>query len=111
MGKFYLHKDGYLIQTGECPDGEEVHQAFNGSLVGLGDPPNELQPKPVEVIDLVAIALYKRNTLLVESDWTQLPDVPLVTKLAWAEYRQLLRDITDQVNYPSNITWPIKPNN
>ena len=109
MGKFYLHKDGFLIQTGSCPDGHEENQAFNGNLVGLGDPPEDMQPVPGNLPDPIVIALYKRSKLLIESDWTQLPDVPLVTKLAWAEYRQLLRDITDQVGYPLNIIWPDKP--
>lgn len=32
-----------------------------------------------------------RNGLLAESDWTQLPDAP-VDAVAWAVYRQELRD-------------------
>lgn len=32
-----------------------------------------------------------RDRLLVESDWTQLPDAP-VDRDAWATYRQQLRD-------------------
>ena len=36
----------------------------------------------------------ERNRLLVESDWTQLPDVPEETKTAWQVYRQELRNIT-----------------
>lgn len=51
----------------------------------------------------------QRNVLLKESDWTQLPDVPLTTKEAWAAYRQQLRDITGQPD-PFNITWPTPPN-
>lgn len=51
---------------------------------------------------------YKRNQLLAISDWTQLPDVPLDTKEAWAVYRQALRDITDQPD-PFNIVWPEPP--
>lgn len=50
----------------------------------------------------------KRNLLLAETDWTQLPDVPLVTKEAWATYRQALRDVTLQPN-PFNIVWPQPP--
>jgi len=49
----------------------------------------------------------ERNKLLVESDWTQLPDAP-VDAAAWATYRQALRDITDQAN-PFNIVWPQGP--
>lgn len=50
----------------------------------------------------------KRNTLLAECDWTQLPDVPAVTQLAWTAYRQGLRDITEQID-PFNVVWPDKP--
>lgn len=52
----------------------------------------------------------QRNILLTQSDWTQLPDVPLQAKQAWAEYRQALRDITDQPGYPFDIVWPQAPN-
>lgn len=50
----------------------------------------------------------RRDVLLAQSDWTQLPDVPLATKAAWADYRQALRDITAQPD-PTNITWPVAP--
>lgn len=53
----------------------------------------------------------QRNSLLLQSDWTQLADAPLTAdqKTAWANYRQELRDITDQANFPLNINWPIEP--
>jgi len=50
----------------------------------------------------------QRNQLLSASDWTQLPDVPLATKDAWATYRQALRDITNQPD-PFTIQWPAQP--
>lgn len=48
-----------------------------------------------------------RNALLAASDWTQIADAP-VDALAWAVYRQELRDITLQPD-PFNITWPQEP--
>ena len=51
---------------------------------------------------------FERNILLANSDWTQLPDVPIPTKEAWTTYRQALRDITQQAD-PFNITWPTPP--
>ena len=51
----------------------------------------------------------KRARLLAASDWTQLPDVPLETKAAWATYRQWLRDITDQAGFPFDVVWPVAP--
>lgn len=50
----------------------------------------------------------ERGRRLVASDWTQLPDVPLATKEAWAAYRQALRDVTEQID-PFNIVWPTTP--
>jgi hypothetical protein len=53
----------------------------------------------------------KRETLLVGSDWTQIPNGPLTLekKEAWATYRQALRDIPEQSGYPLNIVWPTPP--
>ncbi len=51
----------------------------------------------------------KRNRLLVESDWTQLPDVPEATKNAWQVYRQELRDITKTYQSIDTVIWPTKP--
>lgn len=49
-----------------------------------------------------------RNTLLSDSDWTQIADAP-VNKAAWATYRQSLRDVTLQAGFPWNVSWPVKP--
>jgi hypothetical protein len=53
----------------------------------------------------------KRNQLLFDSDWTQIPNNPLTAQQQtnWATYRQQLRDITIQSGYPFNIAWPTKP--
>lgn len=53
-------------------------------------------------------ARYERNRLLAESDWTQLTDAP-VNKVSWAQYRQALRDITSQTDFPLTIQWPTIP--
>lgn len=52
----------------------------------------------------------ERNSLLAESDWTQVKDSPLdeVKSQQWEVYRQALRDITLQED-PFNIIWPVKP--
>jgi len=69
----------------------------------------ELPPKPIERSAVVKEALQKRQRILAATDWTQLPDVPLTTKTAWATYRQALRDITTQSGYPFEIVWPTPP--
>ena len=52
----------------------------------------------------------KRNALLQETDWTQLPDSPLSDddKLFYREYRQELRDITKYGNI-EDVEWPVDP--
>lgn len=53
----------------------------------------------------------QRNQKLFESDWTNLPNAPLTTKQKnqWIKYRQQLRNIPKQSNFPTRIIWPIKP--
>lgn len=56
----------------------------------------------------------KRNELLADSDWTQMPDSPLndTQRTAWQQYRQQLRDITDEYPEPTSlddIQWPTPP--
>jgi hypothetical protein len=46
-----------------------------------------------------------RNRRLLDCDWTQLADSS-VNKVAWAAYRQALRDITNQQGFPFIIEWP-----
>jgi len=58
-----------------------------------------------EQASLVRLA---RNKKLADCDWTQLAD-STADKPAWAVYRQALRDVTAQVGFPWNVTWPTEP--
>lgn len=58
---------------------------------------------------LAEMARQKRNTLLSDSDWTQLPDVPESVKSVWGVYRNDLRNVPQQEGFPRNIVWPIQP--
>ena len=55
----------------------------------------------------------KRNFLLMESDWTQMPDSPLAdeAKTSWATYRTSLRNLPTHENWPSleDADWPTQP--
>lgn len=53
-------------------------------------------------------ARAQRNRMLSASDWTQLTDAP-VDSLAWANYRQALRDVPQQAGFPFSVTWPVAP--
>jgi hypothetical protein len=63
-----------------------------------------------EVQEFINKLLAERLSLLSSSDWTQLPDVPLteVQKTEWAIYRQKLRDITKQQEFPL-VSMPTPP--
>lgn len=50
----------------------------------------------------------KRNSLLRESDWTQLSDAP-VNNSQWTQYRQSLREIPQTFSDPDSVVWPTKP--
>lgn len=48
-----------------------------------------------------------RDGLLSASDWTQLPNAPC-DQQAWAAYRQELRDLPTDPNWP-NVEFPDPP--
>jgi len=52
----------------------------------------------------------ERDRLLAASDWTQLADCPLDDegKTAWGDYRQGLRDVPQQAEFPTIVQWPDK---
>lgn len=49
----------------------------------------------------------QRNALIAETDWWALSDNTMTQ--AQIDYRQALRDITDQDGFPTDVTWPEKP--
>lgn len=65
--------------------------------------------KPV-VIDEIAELRKKRDYLLTQCDWTQLPDSPLTEekKTEWMVYRQQLRDLPATID-SANPVWPLPP--
>jgi hypothetical protein len=56
----------------------------------------------------------KRNALLAETDWTQIPDSAFTNEKSaeWKLYRQKLRNLPaglDTVDKVNAVTWPEKP--
>ena len=64
-----------------------------------------------ELTELEDQVRNQRDKKLNASDWTQMPDSPLsdADKTLWQTYRQALRDIPAQTNFPTDITWPTEP--
>lgn len=66
-------------------------------------------PAIISNSELAISTRAKRDALLAGADWSQLADVPQVTKDKWAPYRQALRDVPTQASFPANIIWPVIP--
>jgi Phage tail assembly chaperone protein len=67
----------------------------------------DVELKPVVLLTRLRA---KRNALLAQSDWTQMPDVSLSNKAEWAQYRQALRDFPADTTDLENPVWPCVPN-
>lgn len=84
-----------------------LHKMVNGQWVA---------PTQAEIdADAAARVRFQRDRLLArEVDpvatnalrWAAMTDAQ---RQAWADYRQALLDITKQVGFPHNVTWPSKP--
>jgi hypothetical protein len=65
-------------------------------------------PKDLTDLEKLQIIRVERNNRLFASDWTQLQDSK-VNKETWAEYRQALRDLPNNVDV-NNPVYPTIPN-
>ncbi len=76
-------------------------------------PPASYRTLPTEQEELEAEVIAKRNLLLQQSDWTDTASA--ASRLtadqltAWSTYRQELRDLPAQVEFPWDPTWPTAP--
>lgn len=114
---------GFYLYDGEREDipadavvvtDDEFAQAMSapsqGMQVGTIDGrPVVVEAPPLTPDQLAEAARIHRDSLLRESDWTQLPDVEKETRLRWVPYRQALRDIPQQEGFPAGIEWPPQP--
>lgn len=99
---FGLH--GFIDQIGDL---SWLGEAYNDmGWVEVGDAP----PAPA-ASSAAELAWDRAKKLLAESDWSMLPDVPLLDfqKTAWVEYRRALREIRLQPGFPDAIQWPARP--
>lgn len=131
--------DGTVIRTGECPDVAIGVQAQEGEFLYAGaisitdrvDPATgkriavNVPQKPGEhyrydspsnkwlpdMESAWASVKRQRDALLKATDWRVLRAMDVGTPMneSWLQYRQSLRDITQQTD-PFNIVWPVIPN-
>jgi hypothetical protein len=111
----YFHPDrGYWQTTNEPP--QHILDGYPEGTVEVPVKPSGLHEwngsqwveLPPSAEALATAARSKRNSLLTASDWTQVADAP-VDQVAWATYRQELRDLTTQAGFPETIDWPAVP--
>lgn len=57
--------------------------------------------------DKASAVRSKRNSLLRDTDYHALSDVTMSAEMT--TYRQALRDIPQQTDFPATVTWPEKP--
>ncbi len=62
-----------------------------------------------EYIKLAKEIREKRDKLLADTDWTMMADVNMEVEKRekYVNYRQELRDITKQEDFPYNVTFPV----
>lgn len=84
---------------------------------GIWKPTFVIRNATQEEIDLrtkekTSLEKHRRYSELRHSDFIFSPDAPQSVKdnmQAWLDYREALRNITDQVGFPFNVVWPKRP--
>ena len=124
----YVFNIDLPIVDGRYPNEEELNAIIEvhkpvGQLTRIVDVKNAVVPNTLSALqtsststqtvqDKAAEVRAIRDTLLKQSDYTQLPDSPFseVEKQAWTAYRQELRELPDQAGFPETVVFPIAPN-
>lgn len=110
---FYNSEAGITIPDDAIEITEDQYKYFissmneEGKMLVVED--GEFVLKPRQNTISWEMIKQKRNKLLSQSDYTQMPDWP-GDKVLWAEYRQALRDIPSTFSNPNEVVWPKAPN-
>lgn len=128
MFTIYRKDNGQILRISETPDCGIDESFIEGSFspdtyyIKYGEA-IEIPPSPTgegvfdhwveRWVEAVGVdtrpIIQRRNKLLSQSDWTQMPDVTLENKASWAAYRQALRDLPAQPGFPQSLVWPVSP--
>jgi len=84
----------------------EAHgrEIYNNALAGEYGEIAEYVPVVLSAKELADSIRAERNNLLAETDWMAMQDRTM--SQAEKDYRQALRDITDQPTFPDSVVWP-----
>lgn len=87
--------------------GRKIYQQAVEGLYGEIAP--FVSPEPLSAEDMAIQVRQNRNALIATTDWTQAGDTPESTRAKWSDYRQALRDVPQQADFPFGVVWPSKP--
>lgn len=104
-----LSRGFVAVELPAAPQGVVARPIFTKQSSGWVGEWHVVTEESEEAQRLANLRRAQRDQMLAACDWTQVSDAP-VNKVAWATYRQALRDITEQAGFPSQINWPQKPN-
>lgn len=93
--------DDVIVEGAPVPVGDIWVQTWEVKLASDIEKAHRTDSKAREVRNI-------RNSKLAQTDWTQLADAQ-VDKELWATYRQALRDMSSQSEFPWNVSWPVEP--
>lgn len=106
---------GWLPFTASPNDVEAHGREIYARLVAAEAGPvgEYLPPPPPTTEELARDARSERDHILNQSDKFVLPDrwaaMTAEQQAAWSVYRQALRDVPDQAEFPTEIVWPTQP--
>ena len=83
-----------------------------GNTILFTNTPETVPPTEDDLLEIAGKqALDKRDSLLSDTNWTQLLDTPISKELRDRvnAYRKALREIESQSGFPNTINWPEKP--
>ena len=86
---------------------EHGRQIYQLALAGeYGVIAEFVPPAPPATAEVARKVREERDARLAMTDWTQMSDVPEATKRKWSAYRQALRDVPLQPEFPFTVAWP-----
>jgi len=88
----------------DCDDSVEVGFTYADGAFAHWDKRTDEE----KAADALAMLRRERNAKLAETDYLALSDNTMTAEME--TYRQALRDVPQQSGFPTEITWPTKPN-
>jgi len=96
--------DNWVLYDEKLHAEVDIGYHFNGETFTI--PPINLELEAAKVRQQRDILLTQSDIFVLPDRWTNM--TPEQQQL-WSEYRQALRDIPSQQEFPQNIIWPQKP--